>query len=70
VLELGNQGADVRRGGDGRLRVDIRGLAPLYSGFASPYALVRTGLLSGDEVSLASAAAIFAGPAPCMVDMF
>jgi predicted acetyltransferase len=70
VLEIGARGAELRRGGDGRLRLDIRGLAPLYSGFASPYALARTGLLSGDDVSLASAAAIFAGPAPAMIDMF
>jgi predicted acetyltransferase len=60
----------VRPGGDGRLRLDVRALAPLYSGHLSPHALHAVGALEADEGSLAVAAALFGGPAPAMPDMF
>jgi len=52
------------------LRLDVRGLAPLYSGHLSPWQLRQAGLLDGDEAALDLAAALFAGPAPAMSDMF
>jgi predicted acetyltransferase len=52
------------------LRLDARGLAPLYSGNLSPWQLRQVGQLDGDEAELDLAAALFAGPAPAMSDMF
>jgi predicted acetyltransferase len=52
------------------LRLDVRGLAPLYSGHLSPWQLRQAGLVDGDEAALDLAAALFAGPAPAMSDMF
>ncbi|HZM00717.1 MAG TPA: sterol carrier protein domain-containing protein, partial [Planctomycetota bacterium] len=52
------------------LRLDVRGLAALYSGHLSPGLLQQAGLLDGDAAALELAAALFAGPAPAMADMF
>jgi predicted acetyltransferase len=58
------------------LRLDIRGLASLYSGQASPHDLLETGQLTlanrlhAYDDSLDRLAAIFAGPMPWMRDMF
>ena len=52
------------------LRMDVRGLAPLYSGHLSPGQLRQAGLIEGDDAALELAAALFAGPAPAMSDMF
>ena len=60
----------AREGGRGGLRVDVRGLAALYSGRLSPEELRVTGLLDGEPRDLAAAALAFAGPAPWMPDMF
>ncbi len=60
----------VERGGSAGLRLDIRALAALYTGFASPQMLHRTGQLSGDAASLTCAATLFAGGAPAMPDFF
>jgi predicted acetyltransferase len=65
----GGQGR-VERGGEGRLRLNIRALAPLYSGFLTPEALRRVGALSGDDASVRQAAAVFSSPPPVMPDMF
>jgi predicted acetyltransferase len=52
------------------LRLHVRGLAALYSGHVSPDALAVAGLAEGPPEALALAAALFAGPAPSMPDMF
>ncbi|MFE8601797.1 GNAT family N-acetyltransferase [Archangium violaceum] len=70
VLEVENGEAEVRRGGDGDVKLHVRALAPLYSGFLSPAALQGAGALEADESSLRTAAAIFAGPPPAMPDMY
>jgi predicted acetyltransferase len=70
VLEVDGGGARVRRGGDGSLRLDVRALAPLYSGMHSAAALQAVGRLEADEASVRLATALFAGPAPAMPDMF
>lgn len=62
--------ASVSRGGDGNVRLDVRGLAALYSGFLSPFELVRCGQLSAAESELTLLAALFAGPPPAMPDFF
>ena len=70
VLTVSNGQGEVREGGRGGLRVDVRGLATLYSGRLSPEELRATGLLDGEPRDLAAAALAFAGPAPWMPDMF
>lgn len=70
VLQIAGGEGKVQRGGQGRLRLDVRGLAPLYTGHLSPAALVQSGLLEGEAADLRRAAAVFAGPAPWMPDMF
>jgi predicted acetyltransferase len=62
--------AEVERGGRGTLRLDIRGLAAMYTGFHSPADLRAAGFADADDASLASASALFAGPHPWMADHF
>lgn len=70
VLEVRDGRAEVRRGGTGAVVVNVRGLACLYAGGASPDELQRGGLLSGSPADLARLAPLFAGPAPWMPDAF
>ncbi|HYO73290.1 MAG TPA: GNAT family N-acetyltransferase [Archangium sp.] len=70
VLDVANGEAEVRPGGDGDVRLHVRALASLYSGFLSPAALLSTGALEADEPSLRTATAIFSGPPPAMPDMY
>ncbi len=70
VLEVENGEAEVRAGGDGDMKLHVRALAPLYSGFLSPQALQFAGALEADEVSLRTATALFSGPPPAMPDMY
>ncbi len=70
VLEVEGGRGRVSRGGSGALRAGPRGLAALYTGFMAPASLARAGLVQGDEQVLATAAALFAGSAPCMRDHF
>lgn len=62
--------AEVREGGRGRLRIDVRALAALYTGFASPFTLAARGGLEASRPTLELAEALFAGPAPTLEDMF
>jgi predicted acetyltransferase len=62
--------ADVTRGGSGAVRLDVRALATLYSGFVRASALARSGRITGDAASLESLDALFAGPAPALGDFF
>jgi predicted acetyltransferase len=52
------------------LRLDVRALAQLYSGFQSPAALALIGRIEGGAAMLGRAAALFAGPPPSMPDDF
>lgn len=70
VLTVSNGRGTVEPGGSGRLRLDVRGLAALFTGFARPDALELQGLVDGPPGDLALAAAVFAGPAPWMPSMF
>jgi len=62
--------ATIERGGEGRVRLDVRGLAALYTGFHDARTLADLGDLDGGEDDLARADAIFAGRAPAMSDFF
>jgi predicted acetyltransferase len=70
LLEVSGGEARVSRGGEGRVKLDVRALAPLYSGFLSLEALRSVGALVADEASLPVAAALFSGPMPALRDMF
>ncbi len=70
VLEVENGEAEVRRGGDGDMKLNVRALASLYTGFLSPDVLRFAGALEADELSLRTASALFAGPPPALPDMF
>jgi len=70
VLAIEGGHGEVRRGGEGRIRLHVRDLAALYSGFMSPAELRVLGTLAGPDADLALAGATFAGPRPWMPDMF
>jgi predicted acetyltransferase len=56
--------------GAGRIRIDTRGLAALYTGFATPAALVRARLLSASADDLGLLGTAFGSGAPGLVDHF
>ena len=62
--------AEVERGGRGRVALDVRGLAALYSGLRDADAVALLGLLEAGAEDRALASALFAGPMPTMPDMF
>lgn len=70
VVEIASGRAEVRPGGSGLLRLDVRGLAALYAGYLTPSELVLMGLAEGEAGELDRAAAVFAGPPPAMRDFF
>jgi predicted acetyltransferase len=57
-------------GGNGDVRLHIRGFSALFTGFATTVALRTAGLLDGDAAASAALDAAFAGPSPWMVDYF
>lgn len=70
VLSVEGGRGQVKKGGRGRLSIDARGLAPLFTGHMPPETLVMTGLLSGSPAEIRRAAAVFSGPSPWMPDYF
>lgn len=70
LLSIRGGRASVERGGTGKLSVDVRGLAPLYTGHAPASTLAAAGLLAGDDATLATADAVFEGRAPWTPDFF
>jgi len=70
VLRVSGGRATVEPGGQGTLRLDVRGLAALYTGFQTPSDLSLQGLLAGPDEDMARAGAVFAGPDPWMPSIF
>ena len=70
LLEVTGGQARVSRGGEGRVKLHVRTLAPLYSGFLSLETLRSAGALVADDASVAVASALFSGPSPALCDMF
>ncbi len=70
LLEVSGGTGRVRPGGEGRLKLHVRGLAALFSGWLGPDALALTGLLDGDAQERVRAASVFAGPAPALNAFF
>lgn len=70
TMDISNGRAEVRRGGEGSLRMDIRTLAPLYTAYYTPQELKVMGRLEGDDRTIATAQLAFSGPRPWMEDIF
>jgi predicted acetyltransferase len=70
ILDVADGRATAREGGQGRIRLHVRDLAALYSGFMAPSDLCALGSIDGPEEDLALAGAVFAGPRPWIADMF
>lgn len=70
VLAVSGGRGQVTKGGRGDLRLNVRGLAPLYTGLFTPFQLQLTGQLSATDNALAVAALMFAGSEPWMPDLF
>ena len=70
LLEVSQGTGTVRRGGVTDMRIHIRGLAALFTGFLSPEALLQAGLLQADPEDLQTTRALFAAPPPFMPDLF
>ncbi len=70
VLTVEEGRPHLARGGSGALRMGIRGLAPLYTGFFTPDALSALGLVDGDPAALRTATRLFASPEPWMAEMY
>ena len=68
-LQAGRASVESARGA-GRVRLNARGLAALYTGFATPAALARAGLVTGQAADLGLLAAVFSSSAPGLIDHF
>jgi predicted acetyltransferase len=70
TLEVGGGKGQVARNGKAEITIDVRGLAPLYTGFITAESLRLSGYIEGSDEALSRASAIFAGPAPWLADFF
>jgi len=70
ILRVEGGEGTVERGGDGRLALDVRALAPLFTGALSAGELAARGHLDGGLDDVETAGAVFAGPAPFLSLMF
>jgi len=70
ILVVSQGQGKVTPGGRGDLKLQVRGLAPLYSGLFTPHQLQAIGQLEATSTALSAAAQIFAGPEPWMPDHF
>ena len=70
VLRVSNGQGEVIGGGSGELKLNVRGLASLYTGLFSPHQLLVSGQLEGSDRALATASLLFAGSHPWMRDFF
>lgn len=70
ILTVSGGQGKVTPGGRGDLRLDPRGLSPLYSGLYRPYQLQLAGHLEGTPNAVSVATEIFAGSPPWMPDFF
>lgn len=70
VLTIRGGKPTVQRGGHGAIRIDVGGLASLYSGYMTAEQLADIGLVEGLADQLAAATTAFGGPAPFMTDKY
>lgn len=70
VLSVRNGEAQVRRGGNGDVKLHVRALAALFTSYRTVHELVSLDLAEATEPAAQAANAMFAGPSPWMSDMF
>jgi predicted acetyltransferase len=71
VLRVSKGEGRLETGGSGGLRLGVGAFSALYTGWATPAVLARTGLLAGGSAEeRARLDAAFAGPTPTMLDEF
>ncbi|MGF1673227.1 MAG: sterol carrier protein domain-containing protein [Rivularia sp. (in: cyanobacteria)] len=70
ILSVSKGSGNVVKGGKGELKLDIGGLAPLYTGLFTPQQLQLAGKLNGTQAALSIATEIFTGSSPWMADFF
>jgi predicted acetyltransferase len=70
VLKVKDGRGKVEKGGEGRIKIDIRTLAQLYTCYMTSHELGLTGMLSGNGADLDTLGLIFAGPRPWTRDHF
>lgn len=70
ILSIANGGGEVNKGGKGELKLDIRGLAALYTSLHTPSQLLLAKKLIATETALITASQIFAGTSGWMADFF
>jgi predicted acetyltransferase len=70
ILHVNSGKAEVAEGGRGDMRIDVRDLAPLYSGMVTPAQLQALGAIEATTEAVTAASALFAGPEPWMPDSF
>lgn len=70
VLAFDQGQAQIKRGGRGELKLDVRGLASLYTGLFSPWQLQQMGYLDGPDAALSLAGQAFGGASPWLADFF
>nr|MBP9891656.1 sterol carrier protein domain-containing protein [Planctomycetota bacterium] len=69
-LEVEGGAAMVEKGGKGKVKVDIRGLAAMYTGALSAQDAEQIGHLEAGEADKTTLNALFAGPTPWTPDFF
>ena len=70
VLTVSGGRGEVSRGGKGELQLDVRALAPLYTGLFTPYQLQLSGQIVATNDDLTVATQLFTGSEPWMPDKF
>lgn len=70
IVRVADGRAEVERGGNGSVRLDVRDLAAIYSGHRAPIELRYSGALQGSDANLVQLGLLFHGPQPRMNDMF
>ncbi|HET9492913.1 MAG TPA: GNAT family N-acetyltransferase [Chloroflexia bacterium] len=70
TLTVSGGKGEAREGGEGRIKMHVRDLAAVYTGFATPFEQALFGSVGGPEEDLALAASVFAGPRPWLAEIF
>jgi predicted acetyltransferase len=70
VLRVAGGAGTLEPGGAGTVLLTERGLAALYTGYASAFELAATGALDAGRDDLAALDAAFSGPRPSMLEYF
>ncbi|MFB2922946.1 MULTISPECIES: GNAT family N-acetyltransferase [Aerosakkonema] len=70
ILTVSGGKAEVTKGGRGDLQLEIRSLAPLYTGLFTPLQLQMAGQLEATDKAILIATQMFAGSHPWMPDFF